>query len=605
MGYSTSAQTCSGILGENIFADGDFGRGSANVVQNNPNTAPGYSYERNPPPQDGEYTITNDMRSWNSANGWIRIGDRSNDANGYMMIINASYDPGLFYQKTITGLCENTIYEFSADIINIVPTGRNIIRPNVSFLIDGIDFFTTGNIPEDETWKTYGFLFKTKSNQTSVTLALQNNAPGGIGNDLALDNISFRACGPEISIKLDADVRICENGLPINLHADIDNAQAGNQVIQWQQRANAAEAWSDVPGAQDTLYTHTDLSAGNYFYRIILAPSINSLNNEKCRVSSELYELIVPPRMVTVFDTICHGSSSTIGTTKYTATGQYVTDLLSTFGCDSTVTLNLTVTPNPGYQFNYTTDDPQCYNTDDGFIDITSVTGGVPPVEYFINNEPFNAPNRFENLVPGSYRFKAIDDIGCRTDTTINIDNPSEFIVDIGDSLSIELGDYIFVRPRSISNYISRLNWLFNDEEFYCNKCWPLVWVPRETGVLKLVAENNRGCIATDSIKVNVDPVYKVYFPTAFSPNNDGINDGFTVFGHIPNINIIDELAVYNRWGNKVFEKKEFDPNEDISGWDGSYNGSVLSPDIYAYTARILFHDGNKVNYQGQVQLMK
>ena len=167
------SQVCEGNLGENIFSDGDFGRGNTNVVSTDPNIAPGYIYQPHPPPDDGYYTIANSNYLWNNFPGWLKIKDNSSDIFGYMMVVNASYDPGLFYIKVITGLCENTLYAFSADIINLMMRGSNAIKPNVSFMLDGVVVYNTGDIPEDETWNTYGFTFTTGPGQNSLTLSLQ------------------------------------------------------------------------------------------------------------------------------------------------------------------------------------------------------------------------------------------------------------------------------------------------------------------------------------------------------------------------------------------------------------------------------------------------
>ena len=129
---------CDGTLGENIFTDGDFGSGAANVLPNDVNGyAPSYSYQASPPPNDGFYTITNNTSTWGSfaASAWVNIADNSSDPEGYMMVINASYDPGVFYENTIDNLCENTLYQFSADVINLL-NGSGGIAPNLDFLIN-------------------------------------------------------------------------------------------------------------------------------------------------------------------------------------------------------------------------------------------------------------------------------------------------------------------------------------------------------------------------------------------------------------------------------------------------------------------------------------
>ena len=142
-----SAQICSGSLGENIFEEGDFGSGTIPVLTSNPNIAPGYNYTTSVP-QDGSYTVCSNTAALNGLYPtWIMTGDNSDDPNGYMMVVNASYDPGIFYEEVVDDLCENTLYEFSADILNLIYTGtQNHIDPNVSFLIDNVEFYTTGNI---------------------------------------------------------------------------------------------------------------------------------------------------------------------------------------------------------------------------------------------------------------------------------------------------------------------------------------------------------------------------------------------------------------------------------------------------------------------------
>jgi len=229
-------QICGGNLGENIFESGDFGSAFSNIVLQDPQIAPGFQYTISPPPGDGFYTITNNTGQWsNLFTGWLSIGDNSPDPNGYMMVVNASFSPGLFYEQEISGLCDNTLYEFSADVINLIESSQGFILPNISFLIDGNAVFTTGPVPENEQWNTYGFTFITEPGQNTITLSLRNNAPGGIGNDLALDNITFHPCGPEALILPTTIANICEDGAPITLEATIVCTQYDTPAFQWQQ----------------------------------------------------------------------------------------------------------------------------------------------------------------------------------------------------------------------------------------------------------------------------------------------------------------------------------------------------------------------------------
>ena len=218
-------QLCNGSLGDNIFKEGDFGRGREVIFPYDPYLAPGYRYTTHTPVHDGQYTITNNIGDWwDNWPTWLRIDDNSNDPYGYMMVFNASYEPGIFYEQNVYNVCENTLYEFSADVINLIRRRANDhLMPNVSFLIDNEEMYHTGYIPQDEKWRTVGFTFTTKPGQTTIRLTLRNNAPGGYGNDLALDNISFRACGPIATVDIEGPDIVCEDGvLPLSTRRDSD-----------------------------------------------------------------------------------------------------------------------------------------------------------------------------------------------------------------------------------------------------------------------------------------------------------------------------------------------------------------------------------------------
>ena len=174
-----TAQLCEGNLGNNIFTDGDFGSGAENIILTDPGIAPGYTYQASQAtPQDGSYVITNNTDGWGfHFPTWVRLSDNSNDPNGYFMLVNASFESGLFYSNQVTGLCENTFYQFSADIINVVMSGTSDhIFPNVSFLIDDVVVFSTGDILQNESWNKYGFTFTTNPGQTELKLSLRNNS---------------------------------------------------------------------------------------------------------------------------------------------------------------------------------------------------------------------------------------------------------------------------------------------------------------------------------------------------------------------------------------------------------------------------------------------
>ncbi|MCB0663711.1 MAG: gliding motility-associated C-terminal domain-containing protein [Saprospiraceae bacterium] len=597
------AQICDGNLGDNIFTEGDFGSGPNNILPQNPNIAPGYIYSTNPPPNDGFYTISNNTGPWAGIFDWVSTQDNSSDARGYMMIVNASYSPGLFYEQEVDNLCANTLYEFSADIFNLIPSGKNLIKPNVSFEIDGVEVFNTGEIPENESWNNYGFTFTTNPGQTTVTLSLRNKAPGGNGNDLALDNISFRPCGPLALILPDVVENICENGNPITLNATINGDQYDTPWLQWQLSNDEGANWFNINGAIDDNVVHNNLNGGRYFYRYLLANDSSNLQNSKCRVVSNWKIVNVVPKFYDLLDTICEGSSFQLGDRMIAQAGIFVDSFQSVFGCDSIVTLELAVAPDPGIAVGFTQQDPSCFGDGDGVIGIDSITRGYPPYQILVNGAPTTLPFRRINQEAGGFEFDIVDRFGCRFSEELFLFDPPQLVVDIGDNLQADLGEVLTLFPQSslpIQTYQwSPPNW------FDCGDC-PIGRVaPSENGIAVLEVIDSNGCRAIDSVFIELLEVRKVYIPNAFSPNGDGINDIFTIYGDEPNVSGIVQLQVYDRWGDLVFETRKLLPNSEEGGWDGTFAGKELDPGVFTYVAEVLFLDGKVIRYSGDISIVK
>jgi len=83
------------------------------------------------------------------------------------------------------------------------------------------------------------------------------------------------------------------------------------------------------------------------------------------------------------------------------------------------------------------------------------------------------------------------------------------------------------------------------------------------------------GCIDSITLIVTVETDFYLYIPTAFSPNNDGINDCFEIKG--VGYESID-FQVFDRWGNRVFES-----TDDSNCWDGRYNNQLLPQGAYSW----------------------
>ena len=159
-------------------------------------------------PQDGQFAFMNAV-PWNS-NAWQEGGldYTPTDTNGYLFLVNADYAGGEFYRATISGLVVGSQYYWSAYLANIVKSGLNLLRPDVTFQVRAatgnalLQEANTGPIPETATltWQQYGMIFVAPS--TSVVLLMTSTVGGGSGNDIALDNIELRGCTPSSPLGL-------------------------------------------------------------------------------------------------------------------------------------------------------------------------------------------------------------------------------------------------------------------------------------------------------------------------------------------------------------------------------------------------------------------
>ena len=128
--------------------------------------------------------------------------------------------------------------------------------------------------------------------------------------------------------------------------------------------------------------------------------------------------------------------------------------------------------------------------------------------------------------------------------------------------------------------------------------------MPRQTGHYTITIQDGTGCTAIDSLLINLVINRPVYIPNAFSPNGDGTNPTFTVYGGAAVTNI-QLLQVYDRWGELVFEAKDFLPGNENIGWDGTFNGDLLNSGVYAFLTKVEFLDGVTEVYSGDVTLVR
>jgi hypothetical protein len=242
----------------------------------------------------------------------------NNNNGGYMLVINASYRIDSAFYQTITGLCPNTYYEFSLWIRNIcskcgcdsngkgatggagyIPTApgdSSGVKPNLTLAVNGVDYYTTADVAYNGQWVKKGFTYLTGPLQTSLTAMVRNNAPGGGGNDWAIDDIALATCTPNLDLQPSPNITVCA-GNQVDMFSIINSYFSNYIYWEWEKSTDNGVTWtstgvtgtgSPVMVAGQWQYTATypsflaDVSYNHTMFRIKVASTPLNLNDAGC-----------------------------------------------------------------------------------------------------------------------------------------------------------------------------------------------------------------------------------------------------------------------------------------------------------------------------------
>ncbi|UAY52793.1 T9SS type A sorting domain-containing protein [Ferruginibacter albus] len=247
----------------------------------------------------GDHTGTNNS----IGNGPVASGTKG----GYMLSVNSDVVTSEAYNQTVTGLCPSTYYEFSGWVRNVCKycgidsasnqTYKPGVLPNLSFSINGIDIYASGQL-DTIGWQKKGFVFQTSASQTSAVISIRNNASGGGGNDWVLDDISIGTCGPTATMNYTPFLLGCSSGTLANLSATIKYTYNPNySYYVWQKSTNGGTTWTNTatkgtmtPTMSSGYYQYTTnypsfmaygADSGTY-YRVLVASSDSNLLSNSC-----------------------------------------------------------------------------------------------------------------------------------------------------------------------------------------------------------------------------------------------------------------------------------------------------------------------------------
>ena len=246
----------------------------------------------------------------------------------------------------------------------------------------------------------------------------------------------------------------------------------------------------------------------------------------------------------------------------------------------------------------------RCFGENNGALRVDSVAGGTPPYRYSLDGQPWSTAFRFSALTPGTHTLLIQTAKGCTWDSTFTVPEPGELLVNLGDDMTVHLGQSVQLWSSSAVNYPERNKQMtVQSPDLYPFVCDTCLYSPSASFRYHVMVTDFNGCRAADDRAIIVDKTRYVYVPNIFAPATSG-NAIFTVFGG-EDVVEVRFLRVFTRWGKRVYEALHFAPNDPATGWDGTSDGQQLNPAVFVYETEVVFKDGETAVYRGDVTLYR
>ena len=603
---SVRAQLCTGSLGDPVI-NIDFGAGTSTHGAALASGITSYTYSSADFPIDGSYTIENSTAG--AGNVWWSTTDHTGNTGGYMMVVNASYSvTDYFYKNTVTGLCPNTTYEFAAWAINLLRS-QDISPPNITFSIETtsgtvLNSYTTGSIPltpSGPVWKKYGFYFTTPANVGSVVIRMRNNSSGGApANDLAIDDITFRACGPNLSAAFannsNTTLETCSGlGKQFVLQGTAVNSSYTSPAYQWQQYTNGS--WTDIGGATSLTYTLTaPNTADTYQYRMVSAEASN-IGSAACEVESNTVTLTVDatPTITTSGNvSACVGdalnltaTSTSTGTYSWTGpnnfsstlqnpsisslalanAGTYTVTLSTSAGCTASASVQVSVGALPVATASGGTTICQGSSTT-----LTASGGGTyswSPTAGLSSSTIANPVATPTDTV--TYTVTVTNASGCSSTASVKVNVVQSAYANAGVNKTITQGESVTLNGTAAGTGIT---YYWTPTSYLSGSTILNPTASPQSDITYTLHVVNTCGTATSTVFVRV--YKKLTIPNTFTPNADNVNDVWD----ITNLNSYPDASVnvFNRYGVTLFSSTGY-----ATPWNGTYNGKAIPDGTYYY----------------------
>lgn len=606
---------------------------NGNFEQGNLGIESDYGYTASSTFEQGFYGIFTNPTQFNFSFG--ACTDHTS-GSGFMMVVDgATVLNENVWCQTIDVFPGRT-YDFSAWITNVHPTEPSELQFSINGSLLG------NSLQIDDAlcvWKEFTAQWYADC-EPSATICITNQSTIAIGNDFAIDDISFTFAEAVYTDTFtvivlptsasEIDTTICENGSFVFAGGEVP---AGEMMDFYFTGFNGCDSVVSVNvGVLDTFYfeerVDTLCPGESINYQGITITEDTSI----CEIYTNalgcdstfcfvVYFLTEATIAVSAQSPSCGGFSdgsllaepfaglppyqyqwstgATSPSINNLPAGTYVLTVTDAKNCVAVKTISLEAPPELTLELSV--EEVSCFGAADGRI--SYVPGGGTP-GYTLSWEGGTPDgNTIEGLAAGTYQLLLEDSEACELELAVSVGQPGSIVISTLGDTSIVLGQRLDFNTSILSDFPYTLFW--NPAlDLDCFDCESPVAIPLESRDYQVVVEDENACMAVASFRVAVEKNYEVYIPNVFTPNFDGTNDDFEIYTG-SDVAEVERLTIYNRWGAVVFEEKNCRTGTRTCAWDGTFRGQDAEAGIYVYVARVKFIDEEVKVFAGDVLVLR
>jgi gliding motility-associated-like protein len=273
-------------------------------------------------------------------------------------------------------------------------------------------------------------------------------------------------------------------------------------------------------------------------------------------------------------------------------------------GCETTVEVSVEAGNANALEAIWIPVPPVCPGESSGKFILEAISGHTGFFSVTLNGVDLGMTDSIGGLSSGRYAIQIQDSLGCEWAGQLLLPPADTFWVDLGPDRSIELGEMVTLSPvfNPGASGVFTLSW--SPPNTNCPTCLQRIVSPASDTRYEILVSDVRGCEARDDVWIRVRASSRLFLPNSFTPNGDGVNDGWTIsIGE--DVDQLLELQIFDRWGGLVHSLQNLTLVDGMELWDGTMGGRELNPAVFVYRLVYTTSGGNRYVTYGDITMLK